>query len=99
VPGTQWAWELKAEQDSDYGFYRLDYFGLESRSAPFASILVEHKDVFGLKVRAAVMNLLGQREKSDELFYVNRRNGPLDFSRTSEFRYGRFFAMRVSGAF
>ena len=99
VPGTQWAWELKAEQDSDFGFYRLDYFGLQSRTAPFASILVEHKDVFGLKVRAAVMNLLGQREKSEELFYVNRRNGPLDFSRTSEFRYGRFFALRISGAF
>jgi outer membrane receptor for ferrienterochelin and colicins len=99
IPNTQWAWGLFAEDSGDYGFYRLDYFGRDFRTGPFTLAFIEHKDVLGLKVRATVLNLIGQREGSEEQFYVNRRNGPLDFGRNSDFRYGRFFAVRVSGTF
>ena len=27
IPNTQWAWGLFAEDNSDTGFYRLDYYG------------------------------------------------------------------------
>ena len=99
IPGTQWAWGLFAENSADNGFYRLDYYSREFRTGPFTLAFIEHKDVFGFKVRASIFNPAGQREGSVEEFYVNRRNGPLDFSRDAEFRYGTFYAVRISGTF
>ncbi|MFM2411604.1 MAG: hypothetical protein RL481_2432, partial [Pseudomonadota bacterium] len=42
---------------------------------------------------------IGQREGSRELFYANRRNGPVDFIRTSDFQYGTFYRLTISGTF
>ena len=99
IPNTPWAWGAFAENNGDNGFYRLDYFGRDFRTGPFTSVFIEHKDVFGLKVRASVLNPTGQREKSNELYYLNRRDGPLDFSRNSEFQYGTFYRVAISGTF
>jgi hypothetical protein len=99
IPNTQWAWGLYGEDSRDNGFYRLDYFGRDFRTGPFTLAFVEHKDVLGLKVRGTVLNLIGQREGSSEIYYVGRRNGPVDFTRRSDFRYGRFFRLTVSGTF
>ena len=99
IPGTPWAWGVFAEDSSDYGFYRLDYFNRESRTGPFTLAFIEHKDVLGLKVRATVLNPTGQREKSEELYYLNRRDGPIDFSRDSQFQYGTFYRVAISGTF
>jgi outer membrane receptor for ferrienterochelin and colicins len=99
IPGSQWAWGLYGEDSRDNGFYRLDFFGRDFRTGPFTLAFVEHKDVLGLKVRATVLNLIGQREGSSEIYYVGRRNGPVDFTRRSDFRYGRFFRLTVSGTF
>ena len=99
IPGTPWAWGLFAENNGDTGFYRLDYYSRDFRTGPFTLAFIEHKNVFGLKVRATVMNPTGQREGSNELYYLSRRDGPLDFSRSAEFQYGTFYAVRVSGTF
>ena len=99
IPGTPWAWGLFAEGNGDTGFYRLDYYSQDFRTGPFTLAFIEHKDVLGLKVRATVMNPTGQREGSNELYYLNRRDGPLAFSRNSEFQYGTFYAVRISGTF
>jgi outer membrane receptor for ferrienterochelin and colicins len=99
IPNTQLAWGLFAEDNGDNGFYRLDYFGRDFRTGPFTLAFVEHKNVLGLKLRASVLNLIGQREGSEEIFYLNRRNGPVDFTRNSDFRYGRFLRLSVSGTF
>jgi hypothetical protein len=99
IPGTQWAWGLYGEDNRDNGFYRLDFFGREFRTGPFTLAFVEHKNVLGLKVRGSILNLIGQRERSEEIYYLNRRNGPVDFTRNSDFRYGRFFRLSLSGTF
>lgn len=99
IPGTQWAWGFFAENNGDNGFYRLDYYSRDFRTGPFTLAFIEHKDVFGLKVRASVLNPTGQREKSSELYYLNRRDGPLDFSRNGEFQYGTFYRVAISGTF
>jgi outer membrane receptor for ferrienterochelin and colicins len=99
IPKTQWAWGFSAEDSSDYGFYRLDYFERSFRTGPFVFAFVEHKNILGLKARVTVLNLTGQSEKSSELYYVNRRDGPLDFSRTGTFRYGHFYRLTLSGTF
>ncbi|MGL5837190.1 MAG: TonB-dependent receptor plug domain-containing protein [Sphingorhabdus sp.] len=99
IANSQWAWGLFAEDSGDYGFYRLDYFGRDFRTGPFTLAFVEHKDVLGLKVRATVMNLLGQRERSREIYYELRRDGAVDFTRSSDFRYGMFYRLSVNGTF
>jgi outer membrane receptor for ferrienterochelin and colicins len=99
IPNTQWAWGLYAEDSRDNGFYRLDYFSRDFRTGPFTIAFIEHKDVLGLKVRASLLNLIGQREGSSEIYYLNRRDGPVDFTRNSEYRYGRFLRLTVSGTF
>ena len=99
IPNTQWAWGLYAENNGDNGFYRLDYYSRDFRTAPFTLAFIEHKNVFGLKVRATVLNPIGQREASNELYYLNRRDGSLDFSRSSEFQYGTFYRIAISGTF
>lgn len=99
IPNTQWAWGIYAEDNGDNGFYRLDYFGRDFRTGPFTLAFIEHKNVLGLKLRATVLNPIGQREGSTELYYLNRRDGPLDFSRDAEYRYGTFYRIAISGTF
>jgi outer membrane receptor for ferrienterochelin and colicins len=99
VPGTKWAWGFFAEQATDYGFYRLDYYLKEFRIRPFTSIYVEHKDVLGLKVKASLFNLLGQQEAYRETFWLNRRDGPVDSTHRGNTIYGQIFRLSVSGTF
>jgi outer membrane receptor for ferrienterochelin and colicins len=99
IPNTNWAWGVFAEYGRDTGFYRLDYRFNGRTSAPFVLAFIQHKDVFGLKVTGQVMNLANQKDSSRELFYVARRNGPVDFTRDSEQRYGAFYRLQISGTF
>ncbi len=99
IPGTKWAWGFFAEQDTGYGFYRLDYFSKEFKSLPFTSVFVEHKDVFGLKVKGQLFNLIGQQEKYRETFWVNRRDGPVDFTQDGNNKFGVIGRITVSGTF
>lgn len=99
IPNSQWAWGAFAEDSSDYGFYRLDYFGRDYRTGPMVGAFIEHKNVFGLKVRGQVFNLAGQTEGYDEVFYVDRRDGPIDFTHTGRNKYGLIYRATVSGTF
>ena len=60
---------------------------------------IEHKNVLGLKVRGQVFNLAGQTEGYDEVFYVDRRDGPIDFTHTGRNNYGLIYRATVSGTF
>lgn len=99
IPGSNWAYGGFAEDSGDYGFYRLDYFNRNYRTGPMNGIFVEHKDVFGLKVRGQVFNLTGQTEGYDEIFYLDRRDGPVDFTHTGRNKYGLIYRATVSGTF
>jgi outer membrane receptor for ferrienterochelin and colicins len=99
IPNSKWAWGAYMEDQYYEPFYRLDYQTRQYSDQPFYLAFVEHKDVFGLKVRAQVMNLGGRRDYSYENFYVNRRDGAIDTVRTSEQRYGAFYRLQISGTF
>lgn len=99
IPGTQWAWGAFAEDSGNYGFYRLDYFGRDYRTGPFALAFVEHKDVFGLKVRGIIQNLVGQQEKYKEIFYLERSDGPVEYTSLGTNKYGMIYRLQVSGTF
>lgn len=99
IPGSNWAWGVSGEDMGTTAFYRLDYLACEYRSAPFILGFVENKDVLGLKVRAQVMNLIGQTEGYREIFYVDRRDGPVDFTTKGVFKFGMIYRLQISGTF
>jgi outer membrane receptor for ferrienterochelin and colicins len=99
IPASDWAYGGFAEDGENYGFYRLDYYTREYRTGPMVGIFLEHKDVLGLKVRGTVFNLAGQTEGYDEIFYVDRRDGPVDFTTTGRNKYGLIWRLNVSGTF
>lgn len=99
IPGSNWAYGGFAEDNSDYGFYRLDYFSRDYRTGPMTGVFIEHKDIFGLKVRGQVFNLTGQTEGYDEIFYLDRRDGPVDFTHTGRNKYGLIYRAVISGTF
>lgn len=99
IPGTQWAWGLSGENNDDEAYYRLDLQSKDYKDGPFVLAYIEHKDVFGLKVRAQLMNLVGQTEKYSQIFYQHRKDGPVDFTRDGTFNYGLIYRLQVSGTF
>lgn len=99
IPSTPWAWGVFAEQGSGYGFYRLDYFVRNFVTAPMVGGFIEHKNILGLKVRGQIFNFAGQTERYHEIFYQNRRNGPVDFTQDGVNKFGLIYRLTVSGTF
>ncbi len=99
VPGTPWTWGLFAERQSRNHSYRLDYESTDWSSRPFGLVYVEHKNVLGLKVRAEIGNLFRSRDRSYSVSYLDRRDGPIDYTRDFGLSYGWIYRLRVSGTF
>jgi hypothetical protein len=60
-------------------------------------VYVEHKDVFGLTVRASVDNLLGTNESFGRSFYTGIRPSPIAFTENRDRFYGPVFTLTISG--
>jgi hypothetical protein len=99
VPGTNWTWGLFSEVQSTNHSYRLDFEEHFTSANPFGSIFLEHKDVFGLKVRVSVANLFRRYERTQQVFYTGRRDGPVDFTRDYRLEFGSIYRLNVSGTF
>ncbi len=99
IPRTDVAWGFSGEDDDETPFYRLDYQSREITTNFTTSFYVEHKDVMGLRIRLTLQNLLNQRERQLETYYVNRRDGPIAFTRNASFQWGPMLRVSVSGTF
>jgi outer membrane receptor for ferrienterochelin and colicins len=99
IPGTPWTWGLFAEVQSTNHTYRLDSEEHFTGANPFGSVFLEHKDLWGLKVRVTVANLLNQSERTRQVSYVDRRDGPVDYTRDAPLEFGRIYRLQVSGTF
>ena len=63
-------------------------------------LFVEHKDVFGLTVRASVDNLLGTNESFSRTFFDGRRNATnsnILFTEARDRFFGPIFSLTISG--
>jgi outer membrane receptor for ferrienterochelin and colicins len=58
---------------------------------------IEHKDVFGLTVRATVDNLLGTNESFGRTFYDGLRTNGVRFTENRDRFYGPIFTLTISG--
>jgi hypothetical protein len=78
IPGTDIAWGFGLEDRN-----RSANFSLTQRSRagsdPFTFVFVEHKDLFGLRARAMILNVNDGLERFRREVYNAGRNGPLSF--------------------
>lgn len=99
IPGSDWAWGANFQHTDPGYFYRLDYRSRNWQNRPYLQVYVEHKDVLGLKVRVQVNNVFNQVARFEELFYVDRRDGPVNFTEDMTVRVGQVLRLQVSGIF
>ncbi|HUG73378.1 MAG TPA: hypothetical protein VMK82_08155 [Steroidobacteraceae bacterium] len=99
LPGTMWTWGLSAEKQSKNYSWRLDSEEVSYDSRPSGAIFLEHKDVWSLKVRVTISNLFNSKDRRQFVSYVDRRNGPVEYSRDSYLTYHSTYRLAISGTF
>ncbi len=100
VPGTAWAWGASANQYRQSQGFRLDQSFRSLDTPGTVGLFVEHKDVMGLTVRAAVDNIFDSRETFRRTFFDGRRNLTNSNVLFTEYRdrdFGPIFTLSISG--
>lgn len=100
VPSSDWAWGTEFRHTQTDLAYRVAEFSLTHNPETFGAVFVEHKDVFGLTVRARIGNLFNGKNVYQRTLY----NGPRDTGtiiQTEEraLTIGQVFNFTVSGSF
>ena len=99
VPNSDWAWGASASHFKPASNYRLGQLIFSNEGPVFASLFVEHKDVFGLKVRGQLGNILDADSVLNRVVYVGRRTGPISFIEDRNRKIGPIFSFNISGSF
>ena len=99
VPEAPWAYGASLSYQYAARNYRLTEVGRQWEGPLWGSVFLEHKDVFGLTMRATVGNLFGAMSMWDRTVYTGRRTGPVDFYERRDRRIGPIFSFSVSGRF
>jgi hypothetical protein len=97
VPRTQWAYGGNFFRYRQSPGFRLDQRFHFVDTPGSLGVFVEHKDVFGLTMRASVDNLLGTNESFGRSFYTGIRPGPIAFTENRDRFYGPIFTLTISG--
>ena len=99
IPDTDWAvsgnWEY---YEQNYG-YRLSEVGRQWEGPVWASIFVEHKNIFGLVGRVSINNLFDADSTWNRTVYAGRRTGPISFIEYRNRPIGHIFSFSISGTF
>lgn len=99
IAGADWAWGSNVSHEDYARNMRLTEDGHQWEGPVWGSVFVEHKNVYGLTVRATAGNLFGARSYYDRTSYVDRRGGPVDFYEDRDRLIGPIFSFTVSGKF
>jgi hypothetical protein len=100
IPGTQLAWSAYAEHNHYEKFFFLTEVFRELDLPWIAGGYIEHKDVFGLKVRFQVDNVLnGKHLFYRRVFEGYRDRTPLSFYQRQNQLIGPLFRVSVKGTF
>ena len=98
IPDTQWAWGMYAEQMINAPTYRISTINQFTFAGPWGSAFIEHKDVFGLKVRMQAANLFDASDDFRREVYDDGRTALSRVeSRTREFDL--IYRLKISGTF
>lgn len=99
VPGGPWAWGAGFFNSENAAVYRLTQRFRAWEGPYWLSAFVEHKDVFGMTVRAGVSNLLNARSRLERVFYDGRRTDPVLQRESRDRLIGPIFSLSVKGKF
>lgn len=99
IPDSDWAYGLNLNHQFNALNYRLTEVGRAWEGPYWGSLYAEHKDVFGLTIRATISNLLAARSMWDRTVYVGRRTGPISFIERRDRLIGPIFSFQVRGKF
>ncbi len=100
VPGTKLAWGIDADYNTSADNVFLSEIGRGYEGPLFTAVYVEHKDLFGLTVRATIANPLNGRHYFDRIVYDGRRGrDPVAFVQKSDQLIGPIFRLSVKGNF
>jgi hypothetical protein len=97
IPRTQWAYGGGFFRYRQSPGFRLDQRFHFVDTPGSLGVYVEHKNVFGLTMRASVDNLLGTNESFGRSFYTGIRPSPIAFTENRDRFYGPIFTLTISG--
>lgn len=75
IPNTNWAYGADIDQSHNAASYRLTTISQATEMNPSLQAFIEHKDIFGLKIKGTLVNLLDQRDDFTREIYGGRRDG------------------------
>lgn len=112
IPNTDWAYGIAVDRFRQARRFNLTTVNQFDNNRPFGRAYIEHKDVFGLKVRGELLNLFDASDNFRREFFVNpddlangqfsniRRDlGVLGFIEQSNLDFDMFLRASVSGTF
>jgi hypothetical protein len=100
IPDTQWAYGGGVREYADYKGFRLFTTDDPTLERPITYAFIEHKDVFGMRVKAELINLLDSSEDFTREFFTDRRDrGELDFTEFRARKFGPILNVEFSGTF
>ncbi len=99
IPETNWALSAYMETERVSFNPRLGQNLRVYRDDPFFGFTIEHKDIFGMTARLGARNIGNQDESIYKQIFVDRRDGPVDFTEFRRRKYDPFFVFSLSGTF
>lgn len=100
IPHSNLAWGGGASLNHLGYYYYLTEVNREWEGPWYVNAFIEHKDLFGLTVRAQVQNLFNARHFYDRYVYDGRRNAsPLLFHQVNNQLVGPIFTFTLRGSF
>lgn len=97
IPHTPLAYGAEFFQFRQAPLFRLDQSQHFLDTPGELGVYVEHKNIFGLTVRASVDNLLGTNESFSRTFYNGLRTQGALFTESRDRFYGPIFTLTISG--
>lgn len=100
IPNTVWTYGTNINQRNNAASFRLSTISQGITTKPSMDAYIEHKDIFGLKVRVTALNILGQQNGfTREIFTARRDVGVLDIVEIRNRQSGTGLRFNVSGTF
>lgn len=99
VAGTDWAWGASGSYYYSALNYRLTEVGRVWEGPVWGSFYIEHKNVYGLTVRAGLNNLFAADSMWDRTVYDGRRTDAVAYHEERDRQIGPIFAFQVRGKF
>lgn len=99
IPETDWAWGAGLSHQKNAQTYRLTELSRQFEIPIFGSLFLEHKDFYGLTVRASAANVFAGESYQYRQVHAGRRTDPIAFFERRDRTIGPIFSLDIRGKF